>query len=222
MSFILDALRKSEAERQQQSGGEFSNVPTGSEAPRSTVWLWLLGGLLGINLAVLLGILLRPDVQAVRGSTTTPEAGVPAPETPPPSAIPDAMPSPARQGEQGFADRVASVRADRESDAPAAVPGAAAVAANTEFPDVVPDPAPSVSEQLPGIDELRLDGSLQLPDLHVDIHVYSDDPAERFVFINMAKHREGSTLAEGPAVRSITADGVVLEYRGRRFLLPRE
>ena len=30
MSFILDALKKSETERQQQAGGEFSNVPSSS------------------------------------------------------------------------------------------------------------------------------------------------------------------------------------------------
>ena len=63
------------------------------------------------------------------------------------------------------------------------------------------------------IDELRLSGSLQLPELHLDIHVFADDPAERFVFINMSKYREKSRL---------TPDGVVLEHQGRRFLLPRE
>jgi general secretion pathway protein B len=70
--------------------------------------------------------------------------------------------------------------------------------------------------------ELRANGELELADMHVDIHVFSDVPAERFVFINMDKHREGSTLKEGPTVREITVDGVVLEYRGRKFMLPRE
>ena len=52
--------------------------------------------------------------------------------------------------------------------------------------------------------------------------MYADEPAERFVFINMTKHTEKSRLPEGPVVREITTDGVVLEYEGMVFLLPRE
>ena len=85
-------------------------------------------------------------------------------------------------------------------------------------------PAPSVpaSRRIKTIDELRLEGRLQLEDLHLDIHVFSDNPGERFVFINMAKHREGSRLEEGPLVSEITPDGVILDYQGMTFLLPRE
>ena len=75
---------------------------------------------------------------------------------------------------------------------------------------------------IPTIDQLRLDGSLQLAELHLDIHVYSDDPAGRFVFINMVKHREQSRIAEGPVVTEITPDGVILAYQGKTFLLPRQ
>jgi len=72
------------------------------------------------------------------------------------------------------------------------------------------------------IDELRLNGTLQLPELHIDIHVYAEDPAERFVFINMKKQRKNSQLDEGPVVAEITTDGVILKYQGSTFLLPRE
>jgi len=79
-----------------------------------------------------------------------------------------------------------------------------------------------MSEELRTITELRADGSLQLPELHLDIHVYSEKPAERFVFINMGKYKEGDTLNEGPAVREIRPDGVVLDQSGTRFLMPRQ
>ena len=69
---------------------------------------------------------------------------------------------------------------------------------------------------------MRANGLLQLPDLHLDIHVYSATPAERFVFINMSRYRENATLDEGPKVQEITPDGVMLEHQGMRFLLPRE
>ena len=72
------------------------------------------------------------------------------------------------------------------------------------------------------MDELRLQGTLQIAEMHLDIHVFSEVPADRFVFINMNKHREGTVTAEGPVVREIRPDGVVLEHQGRVFLLPRE
>ena len=79
-----------------------------------------------------------------------------------------------------------------------------------------------MTEGLPSLNELRAQGVLQLPEMHLDIHVYSGQPADRFVFVNMKKYTEGATLSEGPAIREITKDGVVLDYLGTRFLLPRE
>ena len=60
-----------------------------------------------------------------------------------------------------------------------------------------------------------------LPELHLDIHVHSQNAGERFVFVNMRKYQEGETLKEGPSVERITAEGVILNQRGLRFLLPR-
>lgn len=225
MSFILDALKKSEAERQDQAGGEFSSVPTSSATQRSSVWIWLLGGLLAVNLAVLLGILLRPgaDPLAVdRRDAVVIETSVQG-EVPAPAQAQEMPTQPAETAAPSFAERVASARQNQAAEADtrpvAAEPQAQP---DPQIPAASPRVAEPATGALPSIDELRLDGSVQLPDLHVDIHVFSDDPAERFVFINMVKHREGSTLEEGPTVRRITADGAILEYRGRSFLLPRE
>mgnify|MGYP001826298071 CR=1 FL=1 len=75
MSFILDALRKSETERQEQAGGEFSSVPSSSGESQSPKWLWMLALLLLVNVVVLIGILLRPDAAP---DTETPAAPAPA------------------------------------------------------------------------------------------------------------------------------------------------
>ena len=61
MSFILDALKKSETDRQQQGNAEFAAVPIGPRATSVPRWLWIVGVLLAINLAVLIGLLLQPD-----------------------------------------------------------------------------------------------------------------------------------------------------------------
>ena len=49
--------------------------------------------------------------------------------------------------------------------------------------------------------------------------MYAENPAERFVFINMRKLREGEALPEGVRVEQITPDGVDLFYQGKRFAL---
>jgi general secretion pathway protein B len=61
-----------------------------------------------------------------------------------------------------------------------------------------------------------------LPEMHLDIHVFSAKPAERFVFVNMRKYTEGQALKEGPTVERITPDGAILNQQGLRFLLPRQ
>jgi general secretion pathway protein B len=69
---------------------------------------------------------------------------------------------------------------------------------------------------------MRVNGNINIPNLHLDIHVFSEMPTDRFVFINMTKLREGSRMSEGPAVLEITPDGVILRHLGKTFLMPRE
>lgn len=209
MSFILDALKKSETDRQQQTGAEFSTIPSSSGESQSFKWLWILALLLIVNFVVLVGILMRPDKPA--------DTPVPIETTPP---LEQSQPT-----EPSFEERVAEARQNQpaidEPRAEEAMADPAPVQEQRAAATVVGTPPPARA-RVKTIDELRLDGSLQLAELHLDIHVYADDSAERFVFINMTKHREKSQLSEGPVVEEITTDGVILEYQGRTFLLPRE
>lgn len=234
MSFILDALKKSENARQETAPAEFAGVPSSPGDTRTPGWLWLLAALLAVNAVVLAGFLLRSDtppaVPASLPSASTPGTVPARTSTPEPAAVattPDTAPA-------TFADRVARARADQqaraasgpETDAgsPSAATTANVATAAVDAPPVAAAGAvaPARSPFLPSIDELRMRGATSLPDLHVDIHVYSDTPADRFVFINMNKYRESDQLSEGPIVTEITPDGVVLEHRGTAFLLPRE
>jgi general secretion pathway protein B len=69
---------------------------------------------------------------------------------------------------------------------------------------------------------LNLTGAQALPEMHLDVHVYATTPAERFVYVNMRRYHEGNMLQEGPRLERIRRDGVVLDYQGLRFLLPRQ
>ena len=91
-----------------------------------------------------------------------------------------------------------------------------------EADPVLTEESGSDTEVLPSINEIDLAGQPALAGLHLDVHVYATKPSERFVYINMRKYREGATLAEGPVLEHIRRDGVVLNYQGLRFVLPRQ
>jgi general secretion pathway protein B len=55
--------------------------------------------------------------------------------------------------------------------------------------------------------------------LKLQMVVYSDVPAERFVFINGQKYVEGSSIDGTLRVESITSDGAVLSHQGQRFVI---
>jgi general secretion pathway protein B len=220
MSFILDALKKSEVERQRQTTPGLIETAVAPRRSRVALWLIVLGGLLAINFAVLLFVLLRgsatpaaPPISAARPAATEAQAASAAPEHFSPMdapvyapEIPVAPNAPPAAGKPSPAPHVA---------APAPAPAAAAAAAAADEND-----KPENTELLPLISEVDL-GSLALPELHLDVHVYATKPAERFVYINMRKYHEGATLEEGPVIERIRRDGVVLNFHGVRFILPR-
>ena len=217
MSFILDALKKSEADRQEKASPGIADVATANAPGSAPRWLWIVFALLGINLVVLMAVLPRPSEVEVEPSIPTTAAAEP------------------RTAETRRAQPVIAEATPAPVETPADEPVQAAVA--EAAPDTVGDDssaaaeaASSVPPQLPELEsqtlltfnDLRASGNVNLPDLHIDLHVYSDNPAERFVFINMNQYRERATLSEGPRVQRITTEGVILEYVGTTFLLPRE
>jgi general secretion pathway protein B len=213
MSFILDALKKSEAERQRKSVPGFADIPNAHAAPRPQRWWWAIGALLTVNLLVLLVVIFRGSETQSVAPVTVQESVAATNES---------------RVERPFADIVAEAKKNRpEREPPTTTEPLRPVAPAAERSPA--DAAPrqretdfaTTSESLSTLDELRANGTLQLPELHLDIHVYSEQAAERFVFINMSKYQEDAALAEGPIVKEIMPEGVVLEHRGTRFLMPR-
>ena len=216
MSFILDALKKSESDRQQHGPAEFASVPTSNGRQGAPRWLWVLGVLLAINLVVLTGLLLRPDV------AVAPAVSVQVPTDS------DSFAEQVAQARQNMPPREEPRTDARQPAATDYSPAAVRNTPATTTPATTAPPATPARQQsantasLPTIHEVLANGTVTLPALHVDIHVFADAPKDRFVFINMNKQVEGSRLAEGPIVEEITTDGVVLNYNGTSFLLPRD
>lgn len=240
MSFILDALRKSENARQRHGGPGLAEVPLLRRRENRPWWIAGIAVLLLVNLGVLLVVLTRDEPVAAPESPVTPVAPASAPPaaTPTAPAMPATPPAsttmPAQQAAPGATRSLAEEAAgaidlNRDPDAPA---GSATAAANVpeRAPIVQPlappaaaaTPAPGAEENLPTINELTGDRAANMPAMHIDIHVHSGRPQERFVFINMKKYVEGDTLSEGPVLERITPEGVILNQRGFRFILPRQ
>jgi general secretion pathway protein B len=252
MSFILDALRKSEHERQRQLGPSIAELPVARPAPRVPPWVWVaLAALLTLNIAVVGWFLTRPDdapapppaPPAPAGATPGQVAEAPLAAPAPVSAVPAAPTSapPATQLQQVettpavVPDSTAPTAAVREvrplaEEAYAEPPAVEPVFTAPEAPDPALLPAPPmpaargtpVTAGVPTIDQLPPQATAGLPPLSIDLHIYANQPAQRAVFINGTRYREGERLTGGAVVQQITPDGAVISYGGQRFLLPRQ
>jgi general secretion pathway protein B len=241
MSFILDALKKSEIERQRQSQPGLMDTPGAQRRGRLPLWAILLGALLAINVVVLAVMLLRSGAPA---ATSTPKKHTE--RTAPAAVAEDKAPTAADHfsplGQTPvYAPEIPVTAADGGSTGTSAASQVAPLAAPLGAPHSIaqrsaprpalrrPDPllndedAKADNEEvLPSINQVNLTGAQALPELHLDVHVYATKAGDRFVYINMRKYHEGNSLPEGPVVEHIRRDGVVLNYQGLRFILPRQ
>lgn len=219
MSFILDALRKSEHERERNA------IPGRYEPPRSREpsarLAWIIGGLaalLLVNLAIVGWLLLRP------AATPAPAPGHAAPAPVAVAQEPAAMP--ARPADRHIRSLAGETQAAEPSiDYPE--PDLAAPRTFADEPRTasrapagrVHSPTTSIGG-LPTINDLPATATAGLPRLNIDLLVYNSDPAQRFAIINGQKLHDGGQMKEGPKVEQITAEGVILVHQGTRFLLP--
>jgi len=229
MSFILDALKKSEIERQRQSTPGLMDTPAALRRGRLPLWAILLGALLAINVVVLSVVLMRNGtLSAVPAAAPPSRHDTLAAAEQKPAA--DEHFSPLSR-EPVYAPEIPlppSDESEPSKGAAAALPAnplaqrSAPHAIHRPDPVLLDEDAKDDNEVLPSINEMNLTGAQALPEMHLDVHVYATKPAERFVYINMRKYHEGNTLQEGPVLERIRRDGVILNYQGLRFLLPRQ
>ena len=245
MSFILDALKKSEDERQGVTGPNLAYAPTGGRREGIPRWVLVLSVLLLVNLAGLVAVMLWK--QPVEVTTSRPATGqvtraAPGQVTPPVvqdapdyaatktvAREPVSAPAPDKSSEPALTAKVRSLAEEAQADTvdkadsylsqpqgnePAVPTASQAPAAGQE--------QEKASGRVPSLNELLGEGKMMnLQSLSLDLHVYAARKQDRFVFINLAKYQEGQILKEGPRVEEITNDGVILQYQGERFLLPR-
>ena len=77
------------------------------------------------------------------------------------------------------------------------------------------------SSNVPNLKDLPLSSRSTLSQYEVNVHVFDDNPEQRFVLINMNKYKEGDRVANnGPIVDEITREGVIVDYGNGKALLP--
>jgi len=229
MSFILDALKKSESDRQRQSGPALYEVKVAPPRGGLPPWAIAVVILLAINLGIGLWMLLRhPRASAATESAAAAApaaASLPAPTAalpvtaptvataaPAPAPSISTQPAPVTAGGAGTDDSHAESLTP-EDFAPASEPAGSALGGHVRRGTGAGVPLYQDAAATPGT---------QIPQLRLDLHAYAARPQDRFVMINMHKVREGDTLPEGVRVDSITPDGAILSYKGSSFLLPRD
>lgn len=217
MSFILDALRKSDRERQSNQDPGIAQLWIRGKRGNRAFWLPLVLLLAGLNISLLLFLWIKGD--------SAPAENFPAPEIKSQVFAPQPVASNQRPAISAAPENQSGRRLTEEmlpSDAVPVAPTRFAAPESASTSTTEPPGNENEYANLPSLMELTLAGTINLKPLHLDIHVYSKQPAERFAFINMSKYREGDTLTEGPRVEAITSEGVVLIYKNRSFILARE
>lgn len=215
MSLILEALRKSEAERRRGQAptlhGELPALPA-RNAHRASPWPWLL-----VALVSLLAVWLAWRNLAMTSSEAVPSTAIASPPLAPAdnsdtTAAPEPPPT---QPQPRLKVDTAITPLETSSSKPVAAATHTATA-----PSATPDIASPPSDTLLALGDL--DGTLRaaLPPLKLSMHVWNNEPTQRFVILDGQRLGEGSRLGEAH-IESITREGLILAWRNQRISIRR-
>jgi len=220
MSYILEALKKAQAERARGAvpGVDAQPVPTMAPRAPASVWLWPTGALAALALAAVLFWPASDKERPIAAVEPTPpvamRAGESAVRPPAPVSAPAApAPAPAAPASPASTTAVAASSAPLAAPEPPARParkmGETASAANT-----APAPAP---ERIALLQELPAQIQREIPPIAINGYLYASKPADRSVLINNRLRREGDQLADGLTLEKLLPSEMVLNYRGYRY-----
>lgn len=243
MSYILDALKRADAERARGAVPGLHAQPwpnaTAATPTATSNRLWLLLAAAVALVALVSGLWFwrtpaaAPQVAAAAPPLVTAPTAMPAPApTPVPDPVrapapvqvpvPAVLPAPARPVPAAMPPAVKALPA-----APQATPASTAI--SVAQPDTVAAPAdkPSASPaantpspaQVPLLSELPETLRSQVPALTITGTVYSETPALRLLLVNNQVLPQGSTVAAGVTLEDIRPRSSVFSFRGTRFRL---
>jgi general secretion pathway protein B len=212
MSYILDALKKSEQERGRGSAPSVQTMHSSSlhyHTSKAQLWPYILLAAVLVNLAALLYfIVAKPET----GTSVDNQQGIVETQ-------PVAMRVAAEDNKQ---NTTAASRNQDESETiiykPVSMPGSLQdTAAETHVVSAgitrYEEPQGLVMER----EELPPDVQQHIPLMEFSAHVYSTNPMQRSIVINGRFMEEGDRLTSDLLLDEITADGAIFNYQGQRF-----
>ena len=224
MSYILEALKKADADRERERAGVpdlraqlDAAAPDADAVGRSAKWPWAVAV---TALLVAAGAWQWFGDDAPPPRETVAPAAVAAP-TPVPAAVPPAGPAPVAPAQPASATAMPAPAVPAPARAPAQITARPAAAAPRPVPAPKPvSPASATTDaKLYALAELPPDVRAQLPALAVGGSVYSPAAASRIVILNGQVFREGDQPVDGLSVEQIRLKSTVLAFRGYRIEL---
>lgn len=224
MSYILDALKRAEAERERGAVPGLNAQPT--PLPSTTTHsrtrsplLWALALVLSLCGAASfwwLGHSAAPAAPsvAVAGAPVAAPTPTPTPVPAMPGNTPAAVSPSAPTAPVPPPPVAAAPTAVAAVGAPAATPAApTSVQATAKTTGAVAAPA----SKLPMLSELPAELRSQLPKMTITGAVYSKDPAQRLLLINNQVFTQGGNIAPGLDLEEIQPHSAILNFQGTRF-----
>jgi hypothetical protein len=216
MSLILDALRKSDRQRNHAASEQLRWAP-GPARPAVSGQL-LVGLIIALVLAIAgaVGVWVGSQLASTSAEFTDrgPERGPAGGKRIMENAASGNTLRPEAGEVRSLSGELAARRDGASALESAPINSAQDKPAHTETP-VVND----TILHAPALSQMPEDYRAGLPALTINVHAWTEQPGQRFILINMQRYAEGDRLREGPLVRQITRDGVVLEHRGEIFSL---
>ncbi len=242
MSFILNALRKSEQERQAlQAETVNSKILPAQPQQNYSKTTKLLVFLVFANVLMIVGfvwfirnnLMSPPDITAAAISSQLPVQKI--------KLEPEAS-AKATQPEKTEPD-VASIAEliDEKKPEPAPLPvkpviakkpvtnalKQPAAARNSELPVTAaevqadtPEIIPSLKD-IPFLSDLPFNFRQTVPQFTINVFVYSQAPEERFVMIDMIKYKTGQQIKDAMELKEIRPDSLVVVYQNQEFQIKR-
>lgn len=235
MSYILEALKKSDQQRQRGATPTLQVAQVTVAAPKRPMFIYY-----GLLAAVLLGAGIMigwlhpwqpeqssPETEpiAAKSPISNSQQATPAPLTAPPemlSKTAQEFPAPnlARAGQP--VPVAGAMKPNNPAVANSGTPSAAAPIPDKTIPDKTMPKSASIAgvaqeQKAIPMAELPLQIQHEIPAMTVQLHAYSSVPSERLVYINSTRLREGESLMLGLRLEQITPDGMIFSYKGYRF-----
>ncbi len=233
MSYILEALKKSEQERELGKVPTLKNAPQGGHDANNKATVWLLcAGVFMASLASAYFYFKSQRLPAVSSQVSSSVESV--------SVVDDEISSQREQSETSLFKQRMDIDDIKQADiaqrdkwlSSRAAP-AKGLAQSHHEENISEDLAEESKKQVvvspqedsqdvavvPLLDALPLATRQRIPELSLDVHVYALEPSERFILLNMKRYAEGQQTREGLVVEEVVSDGVIFSFQGTLFRL---